>query len=170
MLTGIGAVEVRVPKARSRSGPAEPFRSTLLVPPYVQRSARVEVAIPWLYLHGVSTRRMREAAASLVGDEAARAEAVGERGGPAQAHLGRGVPGRGGGGSTGERVYLWADNIHSGLGGDDGHPGVLVAVRVNTRGREERFLPSGTWARGEYSIRRWLTLSLDRRKQLRRRH
>ena len=54
ILTGIGAVDVRVPKARSRSGSQEPFRSSL-VPPYVRRSASVDAAVPWLYLHGVST-------------------------------------------------------------------------------------------------------------------
>ena len=54
ILTGIGAVEARVPKARNRSGSAEPFRSAL-VPPYVRRSASIDAAVPWLYLHGVST-------------------------------------------------------------------------------------------------------------------
>ena len=47
-------MDVRVPKARSRSGSQEPFRSSL-VPPYVRRSASVDAAVPWLYLHGVST-------------------------------------------------------------------------------------------------------------------
>ena len=48
ILTGIGTVDVRVPKARSRSGAPEPFRSSL-VPPYVRRSARRcggSVAVP----------------------------------------------------------------------------------------------------------------------------
>ena len=54
VLTGIGAVDVQVPKARSRSGAPESFRSSL-VPPYVRRSASVDAAVPWLYLHGVST-------------------------------------------------------------------------------------------------------------------
>ena len=70
ILTGIGAVDVRVPKARSRSGAAEPFRSSL-VPPYVRRSASVDAAVPWLYLHGVSTGQMRAAVSALVGEEAA---------------------------------------------------------------------------------------------------
>ena len=39
ILTGIRAVDVRVPKARSRSGSAEPFRSAL-VPPYVRSATR----------------------------------------------------------------------------------------------------------------------------------
>ena len=42
-LTGIGAVDVQVPKTRSRSGAPEPFRSSL-VPPYVRRSASVDAA------------------------------------------------------------------------------------------------------------------------------
>ena len=45
ILTGIGAVEARVPKARSRSGAMEPFRSSL-VPPYVppKRASPTKVA------------------------------------------------------------------------------------------------------------------------------
>ena len=38
VLTGIGAVDVRVPKSRSREGSRATFRSSL-VPPYVRRSA-----------------------------------------------------------------------------------------------------------------------------------
>ena len=71
ILTGIGAVEVEVPKLRSRSGSSAPFRSSL-VPPYVRRSASLDAAVPWLYLHGVSTGRMRAAVSALVGEEAAR--------------------------------------------------------------------------------------------------
>ena len=71
ILTGVGGVEVRVPKSRSRSASPTPFRSSL-VPPYVRRSASLEAAVPWLYLHGVSTGQMREAVAALVGADAAR--------------------------------------------------------------------------------------------------
>ena len=71
ILTGLGEVDVRVPKSRSRSGSPEPFRSSV-VPPYVRRCASLDAAIPWLYLHGVSTGQMRPAVAALVGEEAAR--------------------------------------------------------------------------------------------------
>ena len=84
ILTGVGEVDVRVPKARSRSGSPEPFRSSV-VPPYVRRCASLDAAIPWLYLHGVSTGQMRQAVAALVGNQAARGQS-------AQALLGRGVP------------------------------------------------------------------------------
>ena len=63
ILTGLGEVEVRVPKARSRSGSPAPFRSSV-VPPYVRRCASLDAAIPWLYLHGVSTGQMRQAVVS----------------------------------------------------------------------------------------------------------
>jgi putative transposase len=69
VLTGLGPVGVRVPKARSRIEEPAVFHS-VLVPPYVRRAKAVDTALPWLYLHGVSTGNMREALAALVGPEA----------------------------------------------------------------------------------------------------
>ncbi len=43
ILTGLGEVDVRVPKARSRSGSPEPFRSSV-APPYVRRCASLNAA------------------------------------------------------------------------------------------------------------------------------
>ena len=43
-----------------------------MVPPYVRRCASLDAAIPWLYLHGVSTGQMRQAVGALVGEQAAR--------------------------------------------------------------------------------------------------
>ena len=60
ILTGIGGVEVSVPKARGRSGKLEPFHSSL-APRYVRRCASLDAAIPWLYLWGISTGDMRKA-------------------------------------------------------------------------------------------------------------
>ena len=62
---------MRVPKVRSRSGSPQPFRSSV-APLYVRRCASLDAAIPWLYLHGVSTGQMRQAVAALVGEQAAR--------------------------------------------------------------------------------------------------
>ena len=99
ILTGVGEVEVRVPKARSRSGSPEPFRSSV-VPPYVRRCASLDAAIPWLYLHGVSTGQMRQAVAALVGEQARR-WAVGERGSVGSSAAGTRSTGSGAaGGST----------------------------------------------------------------------
>jgi putative transposase len=67
--TGIGPVTVHVPKVRSRQGQPVPFRSAL-VPPYVRKPARLEAAIPWLYLKGISTGEMQPALDALLGSEA----------------------------------------------------------------------------------------------------
>ena len=52
--TGIGDVEIKVPRVRDRSGDGVTFSSALL-PPYLKRARSIEELIPWLYLKGVST-------------------------------------------------------------------------------------------------------------------
>ena len=137
ILTGLGEVDVRVPKARSRSGAPEPFRSSV-APPYVRRCASLDAAIPWLYLHGVSTGQMREAVAALVGEQAARGLSANvvsrlKRGWDEEyrqwcrRRLGD------------EWVSLWADGICSALRGEGERLCVLVVIGVNARG-EKHFL------------------------------
>jgi len=137
VLTGLGAVGVRVPKARSRTEEAAVFRSTL-VPPYVRRAKSLDAALPWLYLHGVSTGNMREALGALVGRDAAGLSAsvvarlksrwMDEYRVWRRAKLGK------------ERwVYLWVDGIYSGLRAEDQRLCVLVVIAVNERG-QKRFL------------------------------
>lgn len=67
--TGIGEVEVQVPKVRDRSGSGIHFSSQLL-PPYLRRTKSVEELIPWLYLKGLSTGDYTEALSALVGESA----------------------------------------------------------------------------------------------------
>jgi len=137
LLTGLGPVSVRVPKARSRTSQSVVFRSAL-VPPYVRRAKSVDAALPWLYLHGVSTGDMREALSALVGPEAKGLSA------PVVARLKRrwsqeyrtwrqSSLGK-------ERwVYLWADGIYSGVRADEERLCALVVIGVNERGHK-RFL------------------------------
>ena len=124
ILTGVGEVDVRVPKARSRSGSPEPFRSSV-VPPYVRRCASLDAAIPWLYLHGVSTGQMRQAVGALVGEEAARglsANVVSRLKRSWDEEYRQWCRRR----LDDEWVYLWADGIYSGLRGDHERLCVLV--------------------------------------------
>ena len=113
------------------------FRSAL-VPPYVRRAKSLDAALPWLYLHGVSTGDMGEALAALVGTEAKglSASVVARlKGRWSQEYqvwrrkkLGK------------ERwVYLWADGIYSGLRADDDRLCALVIIGANARG-QKRFL------------------------------
>lgn len=135
ILTGLGSVSVRIPKARSRGKEPAVFRSRL-VPPYVRRAKSVDAALPWLYLHGVSTGHMREALAALVGPQAAGLSA------PVVARLKnrwmeeyrrwrRSKLGK-------ERyVYLWVDGIYSGLRAEDERLCALVVIGVSERGQKK---------------------------------
>ena len=67
--TGIGAVRVKVPRVRDRSGTGIRFHSALL-PPYIRRSKSLEALLPWLYLKGVSTGDFSEALQALLGPDA----------------------------------------------------------------------------------------------------
>jgi putative transposase len=52
--TGLGAIEVKIPKVRDRSSSGIKFNSSL-VPPYLKRTKHMEEFLPWLYLRGIST-------------------------------------------------------------------------------------------------------------------
>ena len=156
VLTGLGPVGVRVPKARSRIEERAVFHS-MLVPPYVRRAKAVDAALPWLYLHGVSTGDMREALAALVGTEAkglsppvvARLKGRWSQEYKAwrRKPLGK------------ERwVYVWADGIYSGLRAEDQRLCALVLIGVNERG-QKRFLAIEDGVRE--SKQSWLELLRD---------
>ncbi len=66
--TGVGDVEVQVPKVRDRSGSGICFDSQLL-PPYLKQARSLEELIPWLYLRGVSSGDFQEALSALVSEQ-----------------------------------------------------------------------------------------------------
>ena len=135
ILTGVGEVDVRVPKARSRSGSPEPFplfggaslRSALRKP-----RCGDSVAVPARGVHRSDASGGRRA-----GGRGGRPWAVGERGQSAQAQLGRGVPPVVPS-APGRRVglHLWADGIYSGLRGEHERLCVLVVIGVKRPRRE----------------------------------
>ena len=132
--TGIGEVQVRVPKVRDRSGGGARFNSGLL-PPYLKRARSVEELIPWLYLKGVSTGDYQEALAALLGDQAKGLSAntvsrlkqqwLDEH----RAWSGRDLSDR-------RYVYWWADGIYSNVRLDD-RLCLLVIIGVTEQGRKE---------------------------------
>lgn len=160
ILTGLGPIAVRIPKVRSRGEQPAVFRSTL-VPPYVRRARAMEAALPWLYLHGVSTGDMREALAALVGPEAGglsapvvsrlKAQWTQEYEAWCRSSLG-----------TERWVYLWADGIYSGLRAEDERLCALVVIGVNERG-EKHFLAIEDGVRESKQSWRELLLNLKRR-------
>ena len=138
VLTAVGPVAVKVPKVRDRSGSGVKFNSTL-VPPYLRRSARVQAALPWLYLKGISTGDMSEALKVLVGDDAKglsanvvsrlKAQWADEHARWNKRDL-----------SQARYVYWWIDGIHTGLRAEDASDGqcLLVVIGVTPEGRKER--------------------------------
>ena len=60
--TGLGDVDIQVPKVRDRNKTGIKFNSNLL-PPYLKRSTSIEEMLPWLYLKGLSTGDYGEALA-----------------------------------------------------------------------------------------------------------
>lgn len=160
VLTGIGSVPVQIPKARSRDDSAAVFRSRL-VPPYVRRSKSLDIALPWLYLHGISTGNMREALTALVGTQAAGLSA------PVVARLKAQWSQeyrvwRKSKLSKDRWVYLWADGIYSGLRGEDQRLCALVVIGVNERG-QKHFLAIEDGIRESKQSWREVLLELKRR-------
>lgn len=134
LVTGIGEVEVRVPKVRDRSGSGVKFNSRLL-PPYLKRTQSVEEVLPWLYLKGVSTGDFSEALAALLGEQAAglsagtlsrlKAKWQDEH----QAWQQRSL-------SEHRYVYIWADGVYFNIRADD-RQCILVIIGVTAQGDKE---------------------------------
>jgi transposase-like protein len=58
VVTGIGAISVKVPRSRDRlaNGKEDTIRfASQLLPPYARRSKSIEAAIPYLYLKSISS-------------------------------------------------------------------------------------------------------------------
>lgn len=132
--TGIGDVEIKVPKVRDRSGSGICFNSTLL-PPYLKRAKNVEELLPWLYLRGISTGDFHEALGSLLGEHASGLSAStisrlkqqwqDEHRQWCQRDL-----------HDARYVYFWADGIYSNVRQDD-RLCLLVIIGVTEHGRKE---------------------------------
>lgn len=71
IMTGIGKVNVQIPRVRDRSDEKEKiqFRS-LLIPPYMRRTATLNEMLPLLYLKGISERDFVEVLKPIFGDAA----------------------------------------------------------------------------------------------------
>lgn len=150
--TGIGDVDIKVPKVRDRSGSGIRFTSALL-PPYLKRARSVEELLPWLYLKGISTGDYQEALAALLGDNAKGLSAntisrlkerwIDEHREWRQRDL-----------SDKRYVYLWVDGIYSNVRLDD-RLCLLVVMGVTEHGRKELIAVEEGYRESEAS---WLEL------------
>lgn len=135
ILTGLGPVSVKLPKARDRAGQGRVFRSDL-VPRYVRKAASVEAVLPWLYLYGVSADRMGEAPSALLGEQAKglSASTIGRLKAQWADEL---KTFRNSSLAKDRWVYLWADGIHFGIRAENAPLCALVVIAVNARGQKK---------------------------------
>lgn len=132
--TGLGDIEVKVPKVRDRTGQGHKFNSKL-VPPYLKRTRNLEEFIPWLYLKGISTGDMQPALEALLGEGAtglsantvSRLKQSWEQ--DYDTWRQRDLSNR-------RYVYIWADGVYSNVRLDD-RLCLLVVVGSDDTGRKE---------------------------------
>src|SRR5438093_12901472 len=136
--TGVGPLTIAAPRVnarRMRDGVRQKFTSVIL-PPYVRRSPRVESVLPLLYLHGLSSGDFREALPALLGPEAAglsssailRLTKIWTT--EYEAFRRRDLADR-------EYVYLWADGVHFTIRLEAERLCALVLVGVRPDGTKE---------------------------------
>ena len=138
IMTGIGAVEVCVPRVRDRhSGADDRIRfSSAILPPYARRSKSLEVLIPILYLKGISTGDFAEALSALLGSNAGGLSAstvarLKEVWGDEHARwLKRDL-------SVKRYVYFWADGIYVQARLEDEAQCLLVIIGATPEGKKE---------------------------------
>jgi len=132
--TGLGDVDIHVPKVRDRNKTGIKFNSNLL-PPYLKRSTSIEEMLPWLYLKGLSTGDYGEALASLLGEDASglsagtisrlKSDWIDEHTLWRKQDL-----------NAKKYVYFWADGIYSHVRMDD-RLCLLVIIGVTEHGVKE---------------------------------
>ena len=158
--TGVGPVEVQVPRARDQDrhaagGPIQ-FRSTLL-PPYLRRSAAMDELLPWLHLKGISTGDFGEALEALVGPQArglssstiSRLKQVWAQ--EYEEWSQRDLRGQ-------RFVYLWIDGIYCQARLEEEKQCLLVAIGADAEGRKQLVGLTDGYRESEQS---WLELLLD---------
>lgn len=133
--TGIGDVEVKIPKIRDRAGQNRKF-SSAIIPPYLKRSKNLSELLPVLYLKGISTGDFSEALSSILGKEASgltsstisrlKSEWESEYCGWQKRDL-----------SHKRYVYVWADGVHFHVRSNDARACMLVMIGVTDTGRKE---------------------------------
>jgi putative transposase len=165
VMTGIGPVAVRQPRARDREaavGDAGRIRFTpAILPPYLRRSKSIETLLPILYLKGISTGDFSEALAALLGKDAPGLSPT------AIARLKDGwldeykawqrcdLSGK-------RYVFVWADGIYLQARLEDEKQCILVLIGATPEGRKELI---GFTDGARESAQDWRDLLLDLKRR-----
>ena len=68
--TGVGQVDVCLPRVRDRKANSNISFKSSLIPPYMRRTATLDVLLPLLYLKGISTNNFKSVLAPILGSDA----------------------------------------------------------------------------------------------------
>ncbi len=158
IVTGVGPVEVTMPRVHDRrpQGEREPFTSKIL-PPYLRKAKSVEELIPWLYLKGISTGDFNEALAALLGPNCpglsastvTRLKAIWEA--EYKQWNERDLNDK-------RYVYVWADGVHFNVRLEEDRTCILVLMGATEDGRKELIGIADGYRESEQS---WKSLLLD---------
>ena len=151
LMTGLGPVDIQVPKTRDRSGEGRHFSSALL-PPYIKRSKSIETLLPWLYLKGISTGDFSEALAALLGKEA-KGLSAGTISRLKQVWGQEYDDWRKRDLRHQEYVYIWADGVYFNIRGDESRQCILVIIGVTAQGNKEFLAINDGYRESEQSWR-----------------
>jgi transposase-like protein len=136
--TGAGPVEVEAPRVNDKrivDGERQKFTSVIL-PPYMRKSPKVDEVLPLLYLRGLSTNDFRPALEALLGDRASGLSATTITRLTAQWEAehktwkARDL-------SEKDFVYVWADGIHLNIRLEEDRLCLLVIIGVRPDGTKE---------------------------------
>lgn len=158
VVTGLGPMQVKMPRAHDRRPPEgrERFTSQLL-PPYLRKAKAIDELIPWLYLKGVSTGGFNEALQALLGHDcpglsASTVNRLTQTWQDEQAQWSkRGL-------SNKQYVYVWADGIHLNIRLEESKQCILVLMGATADGKKELIAVQDGHRESEQS---WTSMLLD---------
>ena len=138
IVTGIGSVPVQVPRSRDRRAHKNKdeirFTSQLL-PPYVRRAKSIDMAIPYLYLKGISSGDFSEVMPVLLGKDAVgfSADTVTRLCNQWKIDLERWEKRRL---ESKHYIYLWADGVYLSARMEDDKQCLLVIMGATPEGKK----------------------------------
>jgi transposase-like protein len=159
--TGIGEIEVQVPRLRDREPEGKLIFKSSIIPPYLRRSKSVEEFLPLLYLKGISTGEFQDTLTPLLGEHAknvspgviSRLKSAWE--GEYSAWNSRDL-------SKKTYVYWWVDGIYLQARMEAAKDCVLVVIGVNEQGQKELLALEDGFRESKES---WLDLINQLKKQ-----
>ena len=162
VVTGVGPMEVTMPRVHDRrpDGERERFTSKIL-PPYLRKAKSIDALIPWLYLKGISTGGFSEALTALLGPDCpglsattiTRLVATWQEEHSDWCHRDL---------SDKQYVYIWADGIHFNIRLEEDRQCILVLMGATADGTKELIAVQDGYRESEQSWSAML-LSLKQR-------